>query len=127
MVVAAGRQEQGLRDPRDDVKAEDADVEVVHAVDVRGLQVHVADVHTRSDGPVAPFDRGDAARGRGVSAHRFLPTLPQPMLAIFMTTFNDAVAANILELAPCQRREQGWTTARCSRLSRRRVRRSPPW
>jgi probable F420-dependent oxidoreductase len=58
VVVAAGRDEQDVsrRPPpghiarlRDDVEAEHADVEVAHAVDVGGPQMHVADPHAGID------------------------------------------------------------------------------
>ena len=70
MVIAAGRDEQDVagRPPAGhvarlghDVEAEHADVEVAHAVDVRGAQVDVADPHAGSIGSLGSLDRCDVA------------------------------------------------------------------
>src|SRR5229473_2582756 len=49
VVVAPCGQEQSLRHAKDHVKSKDVDVEVMHAIDVRCLEVDVADSGTRSD------------------------------------------------------------------------------
>ncbi len=70
MVVTAGRDEQNVarcppaRHPprfRDDVEAEDVNVEGAHAIDVGGSQMDVADPHTRIHGVRAPGDWCDVA------------------------------------------------------------------
>jgi hypothetical protein len=60
VVVAARRQKERVRHANDHVEAEDADVEVVHALDVRRLQVDVADVDAGGDWPRRALDRGEA-------------------------------------------------------------------
>ena len=82
-MVAAGGDEQDVagRPPAgdvarlgDDVEAEDADVEVLHAVDVGGAQVDVADAHAGVDGARRRLDRLDAALL--ASAHGAMIGLP---------------------------------------------------
>jgi hypothetical protein len=57
VVITAGRQEERVRHTEHDVKSEDVDVEVMYAVDIRGLQVDVADVHAGSNRPRASLAR----------------------------------------------------------------------
>src|SRR5260370_11275902 len=50
VVIAAGRQEEGFGHPEDHVETEDADVEVVDALDVRCLEVDMTDPRPGGDG-----------------------------------------------------------------------------
>src|SRR5260370_3593273 len=50
VVIAAGRQEEGFGHPEDHVETKDADVEVVDALDVGGLEVDVTDSRPGGDG-----------------------------------------------------------------------------
>jgi hypothetical protein len=58
VVVPTSADEQGVWTAEDHVEAEDVDIEVVNAVNVRGLEMHVADVN-------AGIDRARAALAWG--------------------------------------------------------------
>src|SRR5258708_2650855 len=60
MVVSAGGQEQGVRHAEHDVEPEDVHVEMMDAVDVSRLQMHVSDVDARRDRSRAALARRDA-------------------------------------------------------------------
>src|SRR5713226_272113 len=73
VVIAACRQEQSVWHAKDHVKSKDVDIEVVHAVDVRRLEVDVADSGTRSDWSRRALPGSDAvddlALDLGLHAH----------------------------------------------------------
>ena len=58
-MIAAGGEEQCVWHADDHVEAEDADVEIVHALDVRRLQMDVADSRACRDRPWRALGWGD--------------------------------------------------------------------
>jgi hypothetical protein len=84
MVIAAGGHKQDVTGrapsghvPRlgDDIKAEHTDVEVAHAIDVGGPQVHVTDAHARVDRVRRRLNWGDVALDHGLTVpSRGLPS-----------------------------------------------------
>ncbi len=70
-MVAARGEEKRLRDAGDDIEAEDVDIEVVDAVDVRRLEMHVTDRHTRVDATLARLHRSHAFGCLRIRTHRW--------------------------------------------------------
>src|SRR4029077_10588482 len=83
VVVAPRGQEQCISHAKDHVKAQDLDIEVMNAVDVRRLEVDVADSRPRGYGARSTLPGSDAVRDLmrdlGLHAHYFSPQSGHPI------------------------------------------------